>query len=794
MDQEEHLLEEQDNDTQWTEDLEEDLEETDASSLQDEEEQERIDNQDEYMEDDPSEPAPLGNPSYQQLKWKTLKNVVSNHNFLLVNIAIIAVLFLFLIIFVVLAYTGSSSGLDYVAPKCSQVRVTLGSGDNAYTQNLSIEEYLVSHIYSATKNLDNINDNLYRVLSIVFNTEMQASGNCSRTYIPEVDDIYEFEILDSNSDTYDQILKTINSVKNTVMVKKNTDEYFTTSVDGFCSFSSSMENEDEDFDISFPSEATSTEYTIPQLSEVFPYDWVDENVYQWNFKNCPCNDSSNASPDCFLEEWNYPDDEEPDLIYVDGGTGTGVSIYATHYLTTQANKTYEGVLKLFYPDKDWEFKTNDPTEANKKEFGSHTCSGTNVPFNSTPLSRNEFISLVIEFFSTANYASYAQYFIDYAGSIYDMGVDKNINPELIYIFARKETGFTTVSSDTNHYNYYGMGHCNTCSHGTFYDSFMEGVEDLFDYFVRAGSLEAVVRKYSYLGDYLANPGGPGDGGCYYLKLPEIYGENYSRCNSSYHCASSGGGAGCVKTTDEEKDAYIQWQAEKYVQHRQAIFKLGKEICQSAEGIYGDTTGTTFLNDPIANFLPTVGSSLEEFNEAIYRDGCNNLGTGAGVAYVSSRAVMQLAEYGKKFHYVWGGLHGSAPVSYGVLPGWGPQGPDCSGFVSWALYNVGFSWTSLTATEWGKLGTVVELGDSRLQVGDFILTPGDRGFNHIVIITNINNTEGYYNVVHASSTANGVIFGRVSFNERNRKGELMSDYYARAQKSDAFKNFCKSKGY
>ena len=105
MDQEEHLLEEQDNDTQWTEDLEEDLEETDASSLQDEEEQERIDNQDEYMEDDPSEPAPLGNPSYQQLKWKTLKNVVSNHNFLLVNIAIIAVLFLFLIIFVVLAYT-----------------------------------------------------------------------------------------------------------------------------------------------------------------------------------------------------------------------------------------------------------------------------------------------------------------------------------------------------------------------------------------------------------------------------------------------------------------------------------------------------------------------------------------------------------------------------------------------------------------------------------------------------------------------------------------------------------------
>ncbi len=751
-------------------------------------------NAEDQSEDDHS------NSSNPGLKWTTLKNVISKKYF--VPIAVIFLFVVLILVIVSLSYGGISGGFPYVQPKCNQVRVTFGSGEDAVTQSLSIEEYIISHIYSATKDLNNVDADLYRVLSIVINTEIQFSGTCSKTYIPEVDDIYQFEVLNSNSEEYLKIQRDIKAVKDVAMVKRNSKEYYATSVDGFCSYSNVML--EDDIEISDPSNAYKTSYTIPQITYEFPNSWVEENVENWNFKNCPCNAPENAKPECFLEEWNYGADEEPDLKYVDGGTGIGVSIYAAHYLTSQDNKTYEGVLKLFYPNKDWELNTNDPTMASKKFFDSYECTGGNMPFRSTPLSRSEFISLVTEFLTTGKFQSYAKYFIDYAGDIYDMGVAKKINPELIYIFARKETAFTANSSDTQHYNYYGMGHCNDCSHGDFYDSFMEGVEALFDYFVEKGSLEEIVKKYSYFGDWLYNfdkKKEQGLGGCYYAKI--MFGENYSRCNSSYYCAPiySGGkivgrSPTCVASTQEEKDAYIQWQAEKYVQHRQAIFKLGKETCQTEAGIFGDTNGTTFLNETISSFLSSQGTTLDAFNEAIIRDGCYNRGTGVGVAYVASRAVMQLAEYGKKFHYVYGGMHQpNPPLSYGVLSNWGPYGPDCSSFVTWAVYNAGLTWFPYTASQWGTVATLVELGDSRLQIGDAILTPGsDKPWGHIVIITNINNAEGYYNIVHASNKANGVIFGKVSFNEKKRKGLLLSEFYNKHQVLDSFDSMCAAKGY
>lgn len=756
-----------------------------------------------------SEEAPLESGSTgKNLTWTTLKGVVTKPYF--VPVAVILGLVFLILIIVVLSYGGMGGGFDYIAPKCTQMHVSLGTGENAHVVNLPIEHYIISHIHSATKDLKNVNDNLYRVLAIALNTEIQSSDSCSITFVPEVDDIYQFEILSQDSEEYQEIQKGIKSVKDLVMVQKDSNKYYRTTLDGFCTnyvsptsrepveddFTEFLEQEEEP-------EESPIEYTIPQLPGMkFPTHWVEENVENWNYKNCPCNSPENAPASCFDYEWNYSDEEEPDLIYVDGGTGTGISIYAAQYLTTEENKSYEGVLKTFYPEKDWELRTNDSSLAQKGGNIKHQCTGGNVPFHTTPLSREAFIDLVTNFLNAGNYRPYAQYFIDYAGEIYDMGKLKNINPELIYIFARKETGFTSNSSDTQHYNYYGMGHCNTCSHGTFYSSFMEGVEDLFDYFVNAGSLDAVVKKYSYLGTYLANPGDSGMGGCYYLILPEIYGPNYSRCNSSYRCASAKGGAGCVLTTEEERQAYIDWQAKKYIDHRKAIFKLGAETCSFTDGVYGDTSNTSFLDKTIDQFLLENGSSLDEFNDALFQIGCEYKGTGAAVGKVAGTAVSQLAEYGKKFHYVWGGYHANATRIYGVPATWGPSGadfslhgPDCSGFVSWALYNSGFTLISRTANEWGRVGVRVPLSDQRLQVGDFIVTPGSSGaYTHIVIITNVNREEGYYNVVEAQGRATGVIFNTVPMTDGVRVGVLMSDYYAAAAKAPEFDNLCSSKGY
>ncbi len=434
-------------------------------------------------------------------------------------------------------------------------------------------------------------------------------------------------------------------------------------------------------------------------------------------------------------------------------------------------------------------KVNEDTEVIPP---SVNCS--QIDFYKTSLSRAEFISRVESYLSGKN-SKTAQLFIENAGLIYDTSKIINANPEMIYIIAEKEQGWKDTSWTIKCNNFYGMGVSNGQKTGKCFSSFKESIEYMLGYIQKKGSLDAFVKVYSYLGTYLANPGSSGDGGCYYLKLDDIYGPNYDRCNNSYKCSSSKGGKGCVLTTEAEKQAYIDWQASKILKIRSNIFKLNADSCNVSGGIDGSSDGTTFLNESLESFLSKNNSSLEAFNNKIIDIGCANQGTGQGVAYVAATAVSELASYGKKFHYTYGGLHSSQPNTYGVPGNWGPSGtgPDCSGFVSWALYNAGFTWKSNTATSWGNSGEVVNLGDERVQVGDLIVTPGSRGYNHVVIISAIHQSEGYYNVVEAASTNTGVVFKNVKMDASSpRKAVLMTNYYNSAEKSTAFSNMCSTR--
>ena len=224
--------------------------------------------------------------------------------------------------------------------------------------------------------------------------------------------------------------------------------------------------------------------------------------------------------------------------------------------------------------------------------------------------------------------------MDYAGEIYDLGLEKGVNPEFIYIIARKETSFRNTSSNTDHYNYYGYAHTNESSHGAYFNSFMEGVETLMDWILEKGTFDAVVRSYSYLGDYLYNfdpEKESGTGGCYYLEL--IYGDNYSRCDDSYYCSPSNK-TNCVLTTEEEKEAYIGWQHDQYILHREAIFKLGAQVCTGSE-ISTDPSlevATSQLKEPLRDFLSSKGLSIEDLNTAILY---NNLANPITLSYINS---------------------------------------------------------------------------------------------------------------------------------------------------------------
>lgn len=778
--------------------------------------------------------APSGGAG--NLIWTTLKNVLPIKKILAVG-AILAVAI------VIMAFLSSiigaifKSSYQYITPRCTNMNVTFVDGEDSHTESLSMEQYLVSHIYSATKNLNQVDDHLYKTLVIVLNTKIQASATCNETIIPEVDDIYFFEILNQETEEYQKILEAISDEQYLVMVHEEQNTFYQTSLDGFCynNFYQDMNvtnTSNDDFDIDeddeieeenngeigpgTPSNDSKSYYTLPQLDYEFPMSWVVQNINDERFYKCPCNFPQGAEDIelCYAEEWNYDEDEEPDEIYVDGGTGVGVSIYGAHYLATEKGENYKKILELFYPNDDWVLMSTDESLRDKDMVN---CVGGVIPYTYTPLSKSEFVRLVTDYLnSVKNGASYVPYFIEYAEEIYDMGLEKGINPELIYIFARKEVGFTKDTNDTAHYNYWGLGHGNNSSHGIYYNSFMEGVEGQYNYFLKFDSLESVMKVYSSLGSILYNfdeSKEQGLGGCYYMRV--IYGNSYSRCSSSYHCEAHfdssgnvvGHSAGCVETTETERSAYIKWQAEKLLVHREKIFHLGKEVC------YGtDLKTEANLNIPtqqlkysLRQFLESNNSSVIALNETIKNKVLEaGVGTRSSVAVAATTLINYMAQYNLRIPYTFGGGHGGYSFNgynkaisqyFGVDPDWGTPisgagkythyGPDCSSFVDWCMKNGGMKhqgvWT-YSSQDYKNIGTVHAMNGSYIaQVGDVVFSS-----SHIRLIVGVNIQEQYYITAESQTDSapykpefKGISYQKMNFQDSNYRIVDLTRFYDNA---------------
>ena len=707
----------------------------------------------------------------------------------IVIFAVIAGIFgVFLILVAVM--TGSKvNEYQYIEPKCTNVTINYDpfGPDEGSTTTMSLEDYVKKATYAyaneyTSENADNIH--IYASLAISLRTEVLAN-NCIVTY--------HDKNLNDNFEENKSIEKALEIASGVVMVDEN-DNYINSKVSSFCW----NNNENE-------------EYTLFQSNLKVPNTFT--NIYLNNdiYKNCPCNspqgdafDEDNPYSECWIT-WDSDDDGIDDKSeWLHQENETGYSFYGAGFLLKNHGFLFNDILKYFYGDKIYLKTTIEGTK--EIDSGNKNCQGGGVPYDSTPLTRQEFINLVEEFFASGNYASYSEYFVSYAGEIYDMGKEKGINPELIYIFARKETSFRTVSSDTEHYNYYGMGHCNTCATGMFFDSFMEGVEYLFDYFVEKGSLQAIVQNYSYLGDYLYNfdeKQEQGTGGCYYLEI--IYGDNYSRCDDSYYCSPSNT-ANCLPTTDEEKLAYINWQAEKYVEHRQAIFKLSGNVCSGSE-IATDADlyiPANQLKEPLRDYLNSKGLSITDLNSTILNNVIDaGVGTREGVAAAAISLINYMNELGVRIPYTYGGSHGGvvagvsneAPTSYyGVDPDWGTPignyysgkvgpythlGPDCSGFVAWALHNGGVKINMNTATSFKSLGTNHVMDGSYVgKIGD-VVSSG----SHVRIIVAVNEQEKYYITAESQTREapytpefKGISYKKMDFVTNNYVIVDMSSFY------------------
>ena len=103
-----------------------------------------------------------------------------------------------------------------------------------------------------------------------------------------------------------------------------------------------------------------------------------------------------------------------------------------------------------------------------------------------------------------------------------------------------------------------------------------------------------------------------------------------------------------------------------------------------------------------------------------------------------------------------------------------SGLDCSGFVSWAIYNGGFNIKVTGSNDFSKLGTTHKMSN------DFIAQPGDliHSQGHIQIITGVDEEAKKYYVAEAAGADEGMRVIKMPFADSSNKYEIidMTSFY------------------
>ena len=196
---------------------------------------------------------------------------------------------------------------------------------------------------------------------------------------------------------------------------------------------------------------------------------------------------------------------------------------------------------------------------------------SSISFNTTAYTKEEFVAKLKNYYSQSGIctssnsgcASFKKEILSNgANIIYDTGLSYNINPELLVARVVLE-GYSPGSS----YNYFGYGCTNTGGLSACYrfTSFSSSVDTWFKNASKYDSLEAMMSKYAYLGDYWYTGTNWGLGGCAYASYiyPSGIPERVSNaCSKPANYCTRNSTANCTPTTEEDKSAYTAWQVQK----------------------------------------------------------------------------------------------------------------------------------------------------------------------------------------------------------------------------------------
>ena len=210
--------------------------------------------------------------------------------------------------------------------------------------------------------------------------------------------------------------------------------------------------------------------------------------------------------------------------------------------------------------------------------------------------------------------------------------------------------------------------------------------------------------------------------------------------------------------------------EELTESMEKLFK-GFEILKVKE-----VTGTQLMSD-LEQFLKENGTSIKEYNNYIFANvKRNGIGTRDGVVAAALSLFAYLDKYGYRPRYTYGGCHTPQGI-YGVPSTMGSPGGsfDCSSFVSWAIFNGGFSLNPTNDTGCASLGTRYSRSDSNFvgKPGDLIWTPQPP---HITMIVGVTETEYY--VAEAASTNTGMQITKKPIHDNSSTYVIdMDEYYS-----------------
>lgn len=209
-----------------------------------------------------------------------------------------------------------------------------------------------------------------------------------------------------------------------------------------------------------------------------------------------------------------------------------------------------------------------------------------VDFNNSRYSKEEFIAKLNDYYSsekscqsgnvdtTNDCKSFREQILSHDGAriIYESATAKNINPEILVARAMEE-GYSPGTG----YNYYGFKCYNTGGPGACskFMSFEEGVNTFINNISsRYDSVESMMSKYTYLGDYWYTGKNWGLGGCAYAEL--IYPDGMpdrvkNACNHEDDYCTKDNTSRCTPTTEEDKSAFASYQASKMAKRIKAVF-------------------------------------------------------------------------------------------------------------------------------------------------------------------------------------------------------------------------------